>query len=116
MTIFTRKDYINKRISHNDYYSQFINPSVIDYVARLIGRERIIKSNDKYFNDIPLGLWDGLTDIKNIIDREKFKQVNNVTYGEEHKHKFLWSLSNQVCIAKQAARMIRQYENSEYET
>lgn len=115
MTLFTRKELMDKKVGHNDYYSQFVNPHVIDYVAARIGRERIVKSDDKHFNDIPLSLWDGLTDIKNIIDREKFKQANNVTYAEEHRNSFLWSLSNQVCIAKQAARMVRQYENSEYE-
>ena len=105
--MFDRKDYLAGRVSHAEYYAQFVTQPLKAYVARAIGRDKISASTDPHLNDIPLARWDGLTQTKHLIDRAKFKAADNVTYAEESRDKFEWSLGDQVCIAKAAASAIK---------
>lgn len=100
--VFTRKMYMGKECTHDEFYGQFVNERVISRLARL--KERIAQSQDPHFNDIPLRLWDSLIGIKDCIDRDKWRKAlewnNPKTYP--------WSLSDQVCVAKAAAKMIKE--------
>lgn len=107
--MWTRLDYRYKKVDHQTYYAQFVNEAVLGVVRSAIGVKAIKSSTDPHFNDIPLHRWDNIEPlIRQSIDTGLFKACNNTTYGEEHRDKFLWSLSNGVCIAKAAARIIKQ--------
>lgn len=56
-----RKEYLDGKISHNDYYMQFATEEMRRQVEREIGVDRIKASTDEHLNDIPLHLWDGLS-------------------------------------------------------
>lgn len=57
--MITRKQYMNKEATHQEYYGQF-GQYLVDDVCRHIGKYRILASDDKYFNDIPLRHWDAM--------------------------------------------------------
>lgn len=85
---FTREQYLNKECTHSTYYGQFVTNYIKEVVASRVGVKTICASKDEHFNDIPLGIWDNLP---------------IYTSG---------SLSDKVCIAKEAARQIKE-ENKE---
>jgi len=106
--IYDRKDYMDGKCSHDVYYRQFVNDSIVEFVRERIGEDVIRASTDPHLNDIKMIKWDALNQgIINRIDKKFFKKCNNVTYSEEDRNCFLWSLSSAVCIAKQAARIIK---------
>lgn len=100
MKIFTRREYIANECSHQEYYPQFVNDRVKYAVKTYIGLDKILASTNEHFNDIPLHLWDNIH-AEFLIDRAKFKQANETDV-------FCWSLSDNVCILKAAARMIKE--------
>ena len=104
MTI-TRKQYMDKEYSHDEYYEQFVTEGVKKYVCRVIGRQHILDSKDPHFNDIPLYKWDSMCpQIKIMIDRNKLREAE----GWNEPETYPWSLCCGVCIAKQAAKDIKQ--------
>lgn len=103
-----RKQYLDGECSHDEYYGQFVTPGLISYVVSRIGANRIKASTDEHMNDITLASWDRLTGVSGLIDASLFKACDNVTYAPEYADKFLWSLSDQVCIAKRAAKMWKE--------
>jgi len=87
----TRKEYMEGKISHEEYYGQFTNKEFSKRVARIIGEEKLRTSTDPHFNDIPLKKWD----------------VISVPLGTAEKMKECGDYLTQagiVCIAKLAAR------------
>lgn len=90
----TRKDYMDNKVSHEDYYGQFVTDGVKSIVANRIGIDRIKKSKDRSFNDIPLKEWDDIILSSSIAD--KVREAGDI-----------YSLSTQVCILKAAARLIK---------
>lgn len=57
----SRQEYLADKISHRDYYAQFITTGMIEQVKNKIGVDRIKASKDEHLNDIPLKLWDSLS-------------------------------------------------------
>ena len=98
MKTFNRKQYINGGCTHQEYYAQF-GVSLVDFVERSIGRERILSSTDKYFNDIHLREWDNLGGGVMAICGRAIAEANG-SGGV--------SLSDCVCSAKAAARIIQE--------
>lgn len=95
--MITRFQYLNGEFDHDQYYNQFVNGPIIYLVGGRLGNQ-IAKSSDPYFNDISLRLWDLMApNIKAMLDLSKLKQA-----GET------WSLSTSICIAKQAAKLIKK--------
>ena len=90
----TRKDYINGRCSHKEYYAQFVNDNAKLMILDSIGIDRIKKSKDGNFNDIPLKLWDSIGLPSGIS--ELLKQAGDY-----------YTLAGQVCILKEGAREIK---------
>lgn len=88
----TRQDYMDKKCTHQEYYSQFVDYDVIIAVLEYIGEKNIIKSKDEHFNDIPLKKWDNL----GLLNLELLKKHNETP-----------SLATNCCIGKAAARMIK---------
>jgi len=93
--MYTRKQYLDKEIDHETYYGQFVTHQTRAAVIRTFGRDRLAEalSEDKYLNNIPLRRWDNLT-ITLPFNRAALSEAE--TGGI--------SLSNIVCVAKEAAR------------
>ena len=94
---YTRKDYLSRSIDHNTYYGQFVTPAIINIVKRAIGEGSIRASMDEHFNDIALSQWDRL----HGSIQSQFSKLTRAETGLGN------SLCESVCIAKQAARMIK---------
>lgn len=102
---YLRREYLNRRVTHEQYYGQFVTNEVIDAVSRQIGVARILESNDPSFNDINLRMWDGIFPAIRALTHKKVFAANGGCY---------MSLSDSVCIAKEAARQIvLQHKQSE---
>jgi len=102
---FTRKDYLEGRVGHQEYYEQFVTPEVIGAVLMRIGKQAILNSRDPHFNDIHLHKW-------GEAGTEMYRGValsNMFTQNPETAVPSL-SLSDKVCVEKAAARMIRESE------
>lgn len=96
--MYTRKQYMAKEVTHQEYYEQF-GQHLIALVANWVGEDRIKASTDESFNDIPLSIWDAMApNVRQIVGRSIADA--NGTGGI--------SLSDCVCAAKAAARMIRE--------
>lgn len=102
--MYTRTQYIGKEVSSEAYYGQFVTKAIVQEVETFIGRKRITESQDPYFNDIPLDDWDVIAnEASNFIDTHLWRKAHNW----EDPRTYPWSLSDGVCIAKAAARIIR---------
>ena len=95
----TRKQYMNKECTHDEYYSQFVNSNVIDAVNLCIGNDKILSSKCEHFNDIPLKNWDDMNLTIRALCGRSIANANG-TGGI--------SLSDTVCVAKAAARQIKE--------
>lgn len=82
---------MNNVCSHSEYYRQFVTQRVKNILLQSIEKNTIVKSNDPYFNDIPLGKWD------------RISEGNKTLFAIDGSY----SLSNGVCILKEAARQIK---------
>lgn len=62
-TVNTRKQYIDKQITHRDYYSQFVTENTRSIVRSVFGLDRLTEAlrEDERLNSIPLNEWDALT-------------------------------------------------------
>jgi len=100
MPIKTRSQYLAGECTYNEYYSQFVTESLIKYVVKCIGSEKIINSTDEHFNDIPLQYWDRLIGF-NYTNGGAFKEANNQT-------QLRYTLSDNVCLTKHAARIYKE--------
>lgn len=93
--MITHADYMKDNSNlHHTYFSQFVTDSVKKRVERTIGLDRIKASTGKHFNDIPLAMWYAMYP---IYSGELLEQL-----GE-------WNtISTTVCVAKAAARIIKE--------
>lgn len=98
----TRQDYLNKKCTHREYYSQFVQPWIKKVVLQRFSKDllkRCIKE-DKHLNNLDLKHWDSMeigflrnnSDIRNICRNLKDQ----------------YSISTGVCILKEAARQITE--------
>lgn len=96
---FTRKEYMDHKCTHREYYGQYVSDSLKARVKDDIGLKRLIKSKDEYLNDIPLKLWDNIPMPYSVQDAMK-------------KNGDFLTQAGIVCIAKEAARQVIEYENN----
>lgn len=87
-----RKEYLDGKISHMDFYLWLADRIGIDYTYLLVELEVLKRSSDKHFNDIPLKWWDS----EDAIVRSKASRA-----GMKQ-----WSLSDTVCVLKTVARRL----------
>jgi hypothetical protein len=93
--IITRKEYMkNKDVTHEQYYSQFVDYEVVKTVVNYFG-DRILNSVEPHFNDIPLTQWD---QVGEIIKPHIVGLLARANGGGVSK-------SDLVCTAKMAAEM-----------
>ena len=103
--MFTRKEYLAKECTHREFFGQFVNDSIRETVQTCIGLDKILASTDEAFNDIPLANWDRLN--ISIYIHQLYWNISGKPEATRIKA-FLagYSLSDKVCIAKEAARQI----------
>lgn len=103
---FNRAAYMNRECDHDTYYRQFATPAVIDLVSEYIGVKAIMASTDPVnLNDIPLRQWDSLHDLIGMYVGGALGDSNASTHASGGRS---YSLSDTVCVAKAAARVIRE--------
>lgn len=56
-----RKQYMANEASWEDYYAQFSNQMIVEYLDQELGDRIRASSDPNFFNDIPLGRWDRLS-------------------------------------------------------
>ncbi len=83
--------------SHEDYYGQFVTPGVISRVSENIGKKAIMASTCSHMNDIPLSKWDCMGAMFRPLFSAMLKKAGD-----------FYSMAGNVCILKQAARMIKE--------
>ena len=92
--VFTRKDYMAGRCSHERYYAQFITDVTRSALLWAIPAERIIASTDAHFNDIPLRLWD---ELPNYVSGRRMEAAGDFP-----------TPAGKVCVYKTLAKQIRR--------
>ena len=98
MKMKTRKDYMSGVVTHREYYGQFVNNQIKQLVSNSIGMKSIINSKDKHLNDIELSRWNRLSFSIKQICGDKLRLINGPGGV---------SLSDTVCVAKEAAKQIK---------
>lgn len=116
-TLITQKEYMNGEYTHNQYYGQFVTRALVDAVKSLVGEDKIKNSICPHFNDISYGrrdewVWDNI-DARRYIDTKKWALSGqgvaaDNSYVEAVTGRYGWSPSNNTCILKAAARVIRR--------
>lgn len=96
--LILRAEYMAGNVTHDEYYVQFCNDQVIQLVTRSIGRDKILASQNEHFNDIPLAYWDSLSGLIRNAVGTKLAKANGDGFI---------SLSDTVCVAKRAAKIIK---------
>jgi hypothetical protein len=99
-----RSEYMNGRVNHQTYYGQFVTPQVTNLVKTYIGEDKIKNSTDPHFNDISLSKWDRLSQGIIHLVGPRIAEANRPSPDA----KTGISLSDTVCVAKEAARRIRE--------
>ena len=93
--MITRKEYLDGKYTHRQYYTQFVNDNVKLMVLDKIGLDMIINSKDEHFNDIPITIWDNIglpCGIGNLLK----------SAGD------FYTLAGQVAILKESAKQIKE--------
>lgn len=93
--ILTRKDYLDKKCTHDEYYGQIVQEVGISY-ANSPELKRIKKAyaTDPHFNNIPLAEWDRKSAASQLTLFEAFKKRGDY-----------WTLAGGVCVHKAAAKL-----------
>lgn len=122
---YTRSDYLREHreqvsatgsgaAAYRRYYGQFVTSAVIETVVRNIGAAALVASTDEHLNDIPLPLWDAMAPARVLADgyRDRIRKPKPAVVEipvdarrlREANGSAGVSLSDYVCIAKEAAR------------
>ena len=104
VTMFTRNQYMKKECTHSEYYAQFVTKGMKKMVESRFTLERLKRSKDGHFNDVTqLREWDVLNDLtRSMLDKALWKSLE-CPYTENG---YLWSMNNNICILKEAARQL----------
>ena len=89
----TRKQYTDKEVTNEEYYSQFVTKPMIDEVSREFSAAQL-RAAGEHLNGIPLSAWDQLAYRYKPFISSKLKDAGDG-----------WSMAGGVCVMKQAARM-----------
>jgi len=89
----TRKQYMDKEITHEEYYRQFVTHPMVDTISREFSTAQL-KAAGEHLNGIALQTWDRIAHRYEPFIRSKMKEAGDC-----------WSMAGGVCVVKQAARM-----------
>lgn len=105
--VLTRREYlVDRRVSHEDYYAQFVTAQTLNFVGGAFDAERLSRAldEDRHLNSIQLERWTSLTTRPvgrdGFASRLPFNRALVAAAGESITRATL------VCIAKRAARML----------
>lgn len=98
---YTRTDYLNQQCTHQEYYAQFVNEGILRFIREKLG-DRILNSQNEYFNDIDLIVWDSMHIV--ILNLVNSKLLSDT---QEAQTTYSIPLSSTVCIAKAAAYQLK---------
>lgn len=98
-TIHTRESYVKGKITHEEYYSQFVTPEIRQAVADRFNVKRLQEAGE-HFNGIPIAQWDNLGLSFHHALRDEFKERGDGL-----------SISGVLCVLKVAARQIVETAN-----
>ena len=98
LTMKTRQQYLSGECNHREYYAQFVDDNARRVVEQAIGKDKILQSIDPSFNDIPLSKWNSVG-MHHLRTSERSAQMK--ACGD------YMTLAGLVCIAKEAARQIK---------
>lgn len=93
--VYTRKDYMSNKCTHEEYYGQLVTQGMKDHIARAIP-QGLARSTDPHFNDIPLATWDRIGSVYRGLGPE-FKKLGG-----------FMSSAGLVCVLKEAARQVKE--------
>jgi hypothetical protein len=102
--MYTRKDYMDHKVTHEQYHAQFVTDEVRRIVSTRIGLDRIRASTDPHFNDIPLVEWDAIIGFDDRGPSIKYP------FGASAKLKAagdIISAASLISILKEAARQLK---------
>jgi hypothetical protein len=102
---FNRADYMAGKVSHNEYYAQFVGRDTLYFVKSVITVAAIVNSKDEHFNDIPLAKWDRMANTLSYGLSDLAASNASMGGGSGITH------SDKVCLLKAAARMIKDDPN-----
>ena len=104
--MFTRAQYMNKECTHREYYAQFVNKSMRDMVLRIITLTKLQQSREPFFNDVTrLQDWDCMKNATfHMLNMKQWRELNYPEYAGLNS--VGWSLSDNICILKEAARQL----------
>ncbi len=95
----TRKDYLDGKVSHEEYYRSIAKSAGIDMsygaYALMERVKKALREGDKHLNTIPLAIWDRMG--ANPVLRANLAPVFKA-------HGDIMSIAGIVCVLKQAAR------------
>lgn len=102
--MYTRKDYLDHKCTHREYYAQFVTEYTINTVVSTFGIKRLqaALAKDEYLNTIALERWDmvGYAINSYMLDK-KLREAGDYP-----------TLAGLVCIVKEAARQAIEQEES----
>lgn len=95
----TRQDYLEKKVTHDEYYSQFVTDYMVQTVSASIGIEKLKEAykEDGHLNNIPLVVWDRLA--FSCCQDNHTLRVKLKGSGDSY------TMATGVCIMKMAARI-----------
>lgn len=102
--IRSRADYLAGKVSHREYYGQFVTEATIRAVVQRFGEERLLSCTNEHLNDIPLHLWDRACMVNSTVILpflNRFRDAGDYC-----------TLSGMVCIAKEAAKQWIERQNA----
>lgn len=110
--MYTRKQYMDRECSHYEYWAQLVIPNITAMVVNTFGINALEDSRDRAFNDLPLARWDTMHErIRHLVANnvggilDTLRKIDDTQAKAALERRFVWSQSDSVCVAKQAARM-----------
>ncbi len=96
----TRQQYLNKEISHQEYYESLADTAGLSFGHSFISKvKQALNSGDENLNSIPLNTWDNMCGF----------DLNNPYLGTELKKRGdFYSLSCGVCMRKAKAKAMAE--------
>ncbi len=98
---FSRADYMFGKVSHADYYGQFVTPEIKAMVENAFGYQLRNRKHDEHLNTIPLRQWDQLAGVTNPGWEAQGGSPRGVIKLADDN-----SLASTVCVLKQAAKQL----------
>jgi hypothetical protein len=104
--MFTRKDYLENKCTHREYWAQFVTAGMRRMVQQRIGVELLQRSTNPHFSDVTtLQHWDVMKPVTfTMLDQKAWREIQYPEYTDPRS--IGWSLSDNTCLLKEAARQL----------